>query len=133
MRQRRRPPPSAPLLNSLVFAQIWGNLGRRGDKRQLRAVGRDVRALADSHVVALRMHEKSPTDLAVALALFPRVQRLEADCDVHSAGVISAAPLSRLQALTLRNLVRHTDWRDARHACVAHGSGRQTSAPCRTR
>lgn len=58
----------AVLLNSLLFAQIWGHLNA-DDKRRLRAVGRGVKALADSIVVALKMHGESASHLAAALAL----------------------------------------------------------------
>ena len=53
------------------------------------------------------MRGEPAIDLASALARWPNVTRLEADCDVHSADVISAAPLSKLKALSLEYMVRH--------------------------
>jgi hypothetical protein len=105
------------LLNGLLFAQIWSHL-KNGDKKQLRAVGRGVRALADALVETLDMHGKSAS-LASALALFPSVQRLEAESDEFSAAVISAAPLAKLKALVLSHLC---------HAVSHARMGR--SAPC---
>lgn len=91
--------------NGLVFAQIWGHLDAV-DKRELWAVGRGVRELADDLVVALLMHNKSASELHSALARWPDVERLTADCAVHSVPVISALPLCKLKALSLRHLVR---------------------------
>ncbi|KAG1678365.1 hypothetical protein FOA52_015131 [Chlamydomonas sp. UWO 241] len=88
------------LLNGLLFAHVWGHMDA-GDKRQLRAVGRGVRALTDGLIVSLSMHGNSAADLASALARWPHVQRLEADCDAHGAVVISAAPLAKLRVLVL--------------------------------
>jgi hypothetical protein len=103
------------LMNGLLFAQMWQHLDA-DDKKQMRAVGRGVRALADALVVALDMHGKSKSDLASALALFPNVQRLAADCDAASAAVISAAPLAKLKALVLSQTVSHACAWGARHA-----------------
>ncbi|KAG1670179.1 hypothetical protein FOA52_000891 [Chlamydomonas sp. UWO 241] len=89
------------LLNGLLFARIWGHLAR-GDKKPLRAVGRVVRALADDLVVTVSMHGKPANELGSALALWPDVERLEADCDDVSATMISAAPLSKLMTLVLK-------------------------------
>ncbi|KAG1667526.1 hypothetical protein FOA52_013716 [Chlamydomonas sp. UWO 241] len=91
------------LLNGLLFAQIWVHLDA-DDKKLLRAVGRGVRALTDGLVVTLSMHGKSASELGSALVLWPHVQRLDADCDVDSAAVIRAAPLSKLKTL----VVAHT-------------------------
>jgi hypothetical protein len=93
------------LLNGLLLAHIWGHLNSY-DKRQLCAVARGVRALADGLVVSLKMLGKSASsDLASALARWPNVERLEADCDDNSAAVISAAPLTKLKALVLERWV----------------------------
>jgi Leucine-rich repeat (LRR) protein len=99
-----------------------------------------VRALADALVVALDMHGKSKSDLASSLALFPNVQRLEADCHWHSADVISAAPLAKLRALVLSHSVSHARMgRSAPcgggqscHACAAHGWQLLARVPCST-
>ncbi|KAG1673947.1 hypothetical protein FOA52_015702 [Chlamydomonas sp. UWO 241] len=89
------------LLNGLLFAHIWDHLDS-DDKRQLRAVARVVRALADGLVTSLSMLGKSAADLASALAVWPNVRTLETyyDDDERSA-VISAAPLSKLLVLVL--------------------------------
>ncbi|KAG1670182.1 hypothetical protein FOA52_000894 [Chlamydomonas sp. UWO 241] len=88
------------LLNGLLFVHIWGNLDA-DDKRQLRTVGRDVRALADGLVVSVAMHGRPANELGSALARWPNVQRLLADCDDDCAAVISAAPLPKLKELVL--------------------------------
>ncbi|KAG1679842.1 hypothetical protein FOA52_012755 [Chlamydomonas sp. UWO 241] len=100
------------LLNGLIFAHhIWGHLDA-DEKRQLRAVGRGVRALVDDLVVTVTMQAKSlaAADLGAALARWPNVQTLSADCDVHSAAVISAAPLSKLKALLLEHTGGDAEW-----------------------
>ncbi|KAG1667514.1 hypothetical protein FOA52_013704 [Chlamydomonas sp. UWO 241] len=113
------------LLNSLIFAHIWGLLDV-DDKRQLRAVGRGVRALADGLVVSVTMNGKPATELGSALAQWPDLQRLTADGDVHSAAVISAAPLSKLRALVL-------EYKAGEIAACMGGSARHAwvlPAPC---
>ena len=92
----------AVLLNDLLFAQIWGFLDA-DDKRQLRSVGRGVRALADGSVVTLTMRGEPAIDLASALARWPNVTHLSVDCDVHSVAVLRAAPLPKLKALVLEH------------------------------
>ncbi|KAG1663133.1 hypothetical protein FOA52_000655 [Chlamydomonas sp. UWO 241] len=47
------------------------------------------------------MHGEPASDLASALALWPHLERLAADCGDDSVAVISAAPLSKLRALVL--------------------------------
>ncbi|KAG1666512.1 hypothetical protein FOA52_014409 [Chlamydomonas sp. UWO 241] len=91
------------LLNGLLFAKIWKHLDAY-DKKQLREVGRGVKVLVDSLVVELAMHGKPASDLGSALALWPDVERLAADCDDGSAAVLSAAPLSKLRALVLEHM-----------------------------
>ncbi|KAG1667528.1 hypothetical protein FOA52_013718 [Chlamydomonas sp. UWO 241] len=88
------------LLNSLLLAHIWENLDANA-KKQLRAVARGVRALADGLVVQLATHDKPAADLAAALARWPDVEVLAADCDDESGSVISAAPLPKLRMLSL--------------------------------
>ncbi|KAG1659384.1 hypothetical protein FOA52_007847 [Chlamydomonas sp. UWO 241] len=90
---------SSVLLNGLIFARMWAQLDA-GDKRQLRAVRRGVRALADGLVVALTLHE-SATVFASALARWPNLQRLASHCDDDCAAVINAAPLCKLRSLVL--------------------------------
>ncbi|KAG1655501.1 hypothetical protein FOA52_008520 [Chlamydomonas sp. UWO 241] len=59
------------LLNDLLFAQMWGHL-RTCDKKQLRAVGRGVKALVDDLVVTLTMRGIPAADLGSALALWSK-------------------------------------------------------------
>ncbi|KAG1678370.1 hypothetical protein FOA52_015136 [Chlamydomonas sp. UWO 241] len=47
------------------------------------------------------MQNEPAAELGSALARWPNVERLAADCDDDSAAVISAAPLSKLKALVL--------------------------------
>ncbi|KAG1670157.1 hypothetical protein FOA52_000869 [Chlamydomonas sp. UWO 241] len=97
------------LLNGLLFKWIWTHADA-ADKKQLRAVARDVRAMADGLIVALSMHGKPASQLGSALVRWSDVQRLAAVCDDESAAVISAAPLSKLKALSLEHKGAGNEW-----------------------
>ncbi|KAG1680820.1 hypothetical protein FOA52_008153 [Chlamydomonas sp. UWO 241] len=57
------------------------------------------------------MHRNAASDLGSVLALWQDVQTLAADCDGRSAAVISAAPLPKLRALSLKYTVpRGEEW-----------------------
>jgi hypothetical protein len=90
----------AVLTNALILEQLWAQL-ERDNKRRMRAVSRSVRVSADCAVSSLDMQARR--SLAASLARFPGITSLKATCYDHDcARVLSAAPLPRVRALSLR-------------------------------
>jgi hypothetical protein len=110
----------AVLMNGLIFAALWANLGDRGDKMSLRRVCHTVRVMVDSYVTALDMPVGDSTQLSTALTLWPGLTCLTVSGTAACLSVLPAAQLARLQKLSLRNAVRHafTYVRTMQHTCM---------------